>query len=43
MIKRFGFWLGAAGFALLQWLPAPAGLEPAAWHVASVAALMGIW
>jgi sodium-dependent dicarboxylate transporter 2/3/5 len=43
MIRRLGFWLGAACFALLQWLPAPAGLEPAAWHTASVAAVMGIW
>lgn len=42
-VHRFGFWLGVATFAALLALPAPAGLSPAAWSTAAVAALMAIW
>ena len=38
-----GLVLGPAVFALLLTLPAPPGLAPAAWRVAAVGALMGIW
>ncbi|HEU0076152.1 MAG TPA: DASS family sodium-coupled anion symporter [Longimicrobiaceae bacterium] len=38
-----GLVLGPAVFALVLALPAPAGLGPAAWRVAAVGALMGIW
>lgn len=38
-----GLVLGPAVFALVLALPAPPGLGPAAWRVAAVGALMGIW
>ena len=41
--RGIGLLLGPAAFALLLMLPAPAGLAPAAWRVAAVGALMGIW
>ncbi len=34
---------GALIFVILLALPAPAGLEPAGWHTAAVAALMAVW
>lgn len=43
MLARYGFWAGISALLLMQLLPAPEGLSPAAWHTASVAALMGIW
>lgn len=42
-VTRPGFWLGLAAFAALRLLDAPAGLEPAAWATAAVAALMAVW
>ena len=42
-VNRFGFWLGLAAFAVLLALPPPAGLSPAAWATAAVAALMAVW
>lgn len=35
--------MGAGAFAILQWLPAPAGLNPAGWDAAAVTALVAIW
>jgi sodium-dependent dicarboxylate transporter 2/3/5 len=40
---RVGLLLGAAAFALLLLLPAPAGLSDAGWRTAAVAVLMAIW
>ena len=42
-MKVWGLCGGVALFALLLLLPAPAGMPPAAWRVAAVAALMGVW
>lgn len=41
--RRMGLVVGPAVFALVLALPAPPGLDPAAWRVAAVGALMGIW
>ncbi|AKS41283.1 SLC13 family permease [Wenzhouxiangella marina] len=41
--QRIGLWLGPALFILMQWLPAPAGLEPAAWQVAALGLWMATW
>ncbi|HEV7370226.1 DASS family sodium-coupled anion symporter [Arenibaculum sp.] len=38
-----GLVLGLAAFALLLWLPGPAGMTDAAWRVTAVASLMAIW
>ncbi len=38
-----GLVLGPAVFIALLLAPEPAGLEPAAWHVAAVAALLAIF
>lgn len=43
MLARYGFWAGLSALLLMQLLPAPEGLSTAAWHVASLAVLMGIW
>jgi sodium-dependent dicarboxylate transporter 2/3/5 len=40
---RVGLLLGAAAFALLLLLPAPAGLSDAGWRTAAVGVLMAIW
>ena len=39
----FGLVLGPAVFAILLWLPLPAGMPPAALKVGAVAGLMAIW
>lgn len=41
--KVVGLLLGPAAFTLILMLPAPEGLEPAAWRVAAAALLMAIW
>jgi sodium-dependent dicarboxylate transporter 2/3/5 len=41
--QRVGLWLGLGMFALLLWLPAPAGFAPAAWRAAALATLMAVW
>jgi sodium-dependent dicarboxylate transporter 2/3/5 len=43
MLARYGFWAGILALLLMQLAPVPTGLTPAAWQVASVAVLMGIW
>lgn len=43
MLARYGFWTGLGALLVLQMLPPPDGLSPGAWHVASLAVLMGIW
>lgn len=43
MSRRLGLWLGLAVAGAMLLAPAPAGLEPAAWRVAAVTALMAIW
>jgi solute carrier family 13 (sodium-dependent dicarboxylate transporter), member 2/3/5 len=40
---RAGLLLGPALFAMLLSLPAPAGMEPAAWRTTAVAVLMAAW
>jgi len=40
---RIGFWLGLAGFGLSLLLPAPAGMEQAAWHTAGLVLWMAAW
>jgi sodium-dependent dicarboxylate transporter 2/3/5 len=42
-VRRVGLVLGAAVFAGLLLVPAPAGLAPAAWRTAAVALLMAVW
>jgi len=42
-MKMFGLVLGPAVFAILLWLPLPAGMPPAALKVGAVAGLMAIW
>jgi sodium-dependent dicarboxylate transporter 2/3/5 len=42
-VHRLGFWLGLAIFVLLLGADAPAGLPPAGWATAAVAALMAVW
>ncbi|ACS78792.1 anion transporter [Maridesulfovibrio salexigens DSM 2638] len=41
--RRIGFFLGPIVFLLMLLLPAPEGMNPAAWKVAAVTALMAIW
>jgi solute carrier family 13 (sodium-dependent dicarboxylate transporter), member 2/3/5 len=41
--QRIGLFSGILGFLLLLSLPAPAGMEPAAWRVAALTLLMAIW
>ncbi|MFQ5747754.1 MAG: SLC13 family permease [Gemmatimonadota bacterium] len=41
--RRAGLAAGAAVFGLFLALPVPAGLLPAAWRTAAVAALMAVW
>jgi solute carrier family 13 (sodium-dependent dicarboxylate transporter), member 2/3/5 len=41
--RHYGLFGGAALFALMLLLPAPTGMEPAAWHVAALVALMAVW
>lgn len=41
--RRAGLPLGPALFLLLLLLPAPAGMEPAAWRTAAVGVLMAVW
>lgn len=41
--RKIGFFLGPAVFVLMLILPVPSGMEPAAWKVAAVTALMAIW
>lgn len=41
--RRIGLSAGTLLFALLLALPAPAGLDPAGWRCAAVAALMAAW
>ncbi|MEM1115230.1 MAG: DASS family sodium-coupled anion symporter [Bacteroidota bacterium] len=43
LAPRLGVWGGLAALALVLVLPAPEGLEPAAWRAAGVALLMAIW
>nr|WP_246021777.1 DASS family sodium-coupled anion symporter [Alteraurantiacibacter aquimixticola] len=38
-----GFWVGLAGFAATLILPAPAGMEQPAWHVAGLVVWMAAW
>ncbi|WP_185983651.1 SLC13 family permease [Aureimonas mangrovi] len=42
-MKPIPLLIGAAIFLVLLFLPAPAGLDPAAWSVVAVAALMIVW
>ena len=41
--SRIGFWLGIAGFTLTLILPAPGGMEQAAWHTAGLVVWMAAW
>ena len=41
--RRVGLWLGAGVFVLIEALPAPEGMPPAAWHCAAVALLIAVW
>lgn len=41
--NKIGLALGPAVCLLLLLLPAPEGLDPAAWHTAAIGALMAIW
>ena len=40
---KAGLVIGALAFAVILWLPVPAGLEPAAWRTAAVVVLMAVW
>jgi sodium-dependent dicarboxylate transporter 2/3/5 len=40
---RIGLFAGAAVFAAMLLLPAPAGMEPGAWRIAALTVLMAIW
>lgn len=40
---RVGFWGGLAVFIAMLLAPAPAGMEPSAWHVAALTILMATW
>ena len=40
---RVGFWGGLIVFVLMLALPAPAGMEPSAWHVAALTILMATY
>ena len=41
--ERIGFWGGLAVFAAMLITPAPASMEPSAWHVAALTILMATW
>lgn len=41
--RVYGLFGGAVLFALMLMLPAPAGMEPAAWRIAALVALMAVW
>ncbi|WP_027180293.1 SLC13 family permease [Maridesulfovibrio bastinii] len=41
--RKIGFFLGPAVFVLMLLMPVPSGMEPAAWKVAAVTALMAVW
>ena len=41
--RTYGLFGGALLFALMLLLPAPAGMEPAAWRIAALVALMAVW
>ncbi len=41
--RQIGFAGGGVAFLLILFLPAPEGLEPAAWRTAAIGALMAIW
>ncbi len=41
--RRVGFFLGPIVFVLMLLIPVPSGMEPGAWKVAAVTALMAIW
>lgn len=41
--QRFGLFGGLAIFLLMLALPAPAGMEPGAWHIAALTVLMAVW
>ena len=41
--SRVGFWGGLAVFVAMLAAPAPAGMEPSAWHVAALTILMATW
>lgn len=41
--QRFGLFGGLAIFLLMLVLPAPAGMEPGAWHIAALTVLMAVW
>jgi sodium-dependent dicarboxylate transporter 2/3/5 len=42
-LKKIGFLLGPIAFVILLLLPAPAGLQPAAWKAIALAVLMLTW
>ena len=42
-LKKIGFIVGPAIFIIMNLLPAPYGMEPAAWRVAAIALLMATW
>lgn len=42
-VRRFGFWLGLAGFALTMVLPAPGGMSQPAWSCAGLVWWMAAW
>ena len=41
--RRAGLWLGPAVLIGMLLIPAPAGLDPAAWRAAAVGLLMAVW
>lgn len=41
--RRFGFWLGIAGFLLTMLVPAPSGMPPLAWSAAGLVWWMACW
>ncbi|WP_027723232.1 SLC13 family permease [Maridesulfovibrio zosterae] len=41
--RKIGFFLGPIVFLLMLFIPTPEGMEPNAWKVAAVTALMAIW
>jgi len=41
--QRIGRWLGPLAFVLMLLMPAPAGLDPAAWQVAALGVWMATW
>jgi solute carrier family 13 (sodium-dependent dicarboxylate transporter), member 2/3/5 len=43
MAARYGLWGGLAAFLIMLALPAPQGMEPAAWRTAAVIVLMASW